>query len=74
MRARSVGKLVINYGFSFVGFDKWLTIMLVDVGNRVGSFVALAALPPDMRKGSAFADGFQFVFGLCPLKRLALAA
>jgi|GEM_PF-4103544 len=45
MRARSVGKLVINYGFSFVGFEKWLTIMLVDVGNRVGSFVALAAWP-----------------------------
>jgi len=66
MRARSVGKLVINYGFSFVGFDKWLTIMLVDVGNRVGSFVALAAWPPDMRKGSAFPVRLSIIFRAVP--------
>jgi len=28
--------------------EEWLTIMLVDVGNRVGSFVVVAALPPHM--------------------------
>ena len=59
MRARSVGKLVINYGFSFVGFEKWLTIMLVDVGNRVGSFVALAALPQKPEGLFSFTPGFS---------------